>query len=888
MSLAYFIYSLESVSFIFAVIFAYYSMQNARLMKGSRVRQIMAVGAVLFITARTIGVVDVFFFTGIGLHLSAFLMWIVALFTFTCGSFLVVKAIQKVYLGSLLKIAWEHPGWIYNLIGISVLVFIGIPIYVLDILHLMPGEFSWYSITDTNVRLFGFASLATAARIHCLSGVKLESDQEEVIPPGDDVLAARAYGAIINTFLPTMRPAAGLFKETMLEFFEYNPILFEDCRLNRDGTVDIEPVLRNIERIYKENRVQDICTMFSALSSKLLELYGAATSPKHAEEVLARSYIATREVYGESPILFDILRSLPEGVLQRERIALLPRKELESRVRERTRELEESRSYISNIVNSMTEILIVADPDGRIRTINKATEDLLGYNEKQLTGQSISAVFEESGFSYSKGASLDELIKKGAVRNVEKIYLRKDGKKIPVLSSDSVMRDESGGVQGIVYVAQDITERKLAEEKERRYIRDLTFLSRTAMGFVELPPGEDIYQFIGRSLKELVGDSIVAIAEFDSASDSFDVRAVLGIGERVANVIKLPGRDPIEMSIRMTDEVRPSLNSGKLVKLPIGLHELSGGEIPSDLSDRLMKILRLGDIYSMGFTTDGDLFGGAIILMREGFKLENEGIIETFINQASVALMRRQAEERTKASLAEKEVLLKEIHHRVKNNLQVISSLLNLQSDYIKNEKALQMFKESQNRVRSMALIHEKLYQSKDLARIDFAEYIRDLANYLFRMYGVGPYLVGLEINVEDVSLGIDTAIPCGLIINELVSNSLKYGFPAQALKKLDQNDSNPPKANTRDRAFAEQNESTSFLEKGLKGRISVNLRSDNSGKLILTVSDNGVGFPENLDFRKTKSLGLQLVNTLTEQLDGDIELDRSCGTAFRITFQAS
>jgi PAS domain S-box-containing protein len=210
---------------------------------------------------------------------------------------------------------------------------------------------------------------------------------------------------------------------------------------------------------------------------------------------------------------------------------------------------------------------------------------------------------------------------------------------------------------------------------------------------------------------------------------------------------------------------------------------------------------------------------------------------------------RKKAEERINASLREKEVLLKEIHHRVKNNLQVISSLLYLQSKSIEDKRALEMFQDSQNRVRSMALVHERLYQSQDLARVDFAEYVRSLANYLFRSYGVNTNLIKLKIHVDDVSLGVDAAIPFGLVVNELVSNSLKHAFPD-------------------DRA----------------GEIRITLRLD-GGQSLLMVSDNGVGFPENLDFRDTRSLGLQLVNTLVDQLEGTIELDRSEGAAFKITF---
>lgn len=210
---------------------------------------------------------------------------------------------------------------------------------------------------------------------------------------------------------------------------------------------------------------------------------------------------------------------------------------------------------------------------------------------------------------------------------------------------------------------------------------------------------------------------------------------------------------------------------------------------------------------------------------------------------------RKRAEDQIKASLTEKEMLLKEIHHRVKNNLQVVSSLLYMQSEYIQDPQSREMLKESQERVKSMALVHEQLYQSKDLARIDFAEYIRDLATDLFRSYGVNPDAITLKINVDDVLLGVDTAIPCALIVNELVSNSLKHAFP-----------------------------------EGRAGKIRIGFHSDDT-KSTLMVSDNGVGFPEDLDFRSTQSMGLHLVITLTKQLKGAIELDRRRGTTFRIAF---
>lgn len=211
---------------------------------------------------------------------------------------------------------------------------------------------------------------------------------------------------------------------------------------------------------------------------------------------------------------------------------------------------------------------------------------------------------------------------------------------------------------------------------------------------------------------------------------------------------------------------------------------------------------------------------------------------------------RKLAEAQIQASLREKEVLLQEIHHRVKNNLQVISSLLDLQSQQIEESTMLEVFRESQNRVKSMALVHEKLYQSKNFAKINFAEYTESLVNYLFKAYELHSGNVILELDIDEVDLNIDTAIPCGLIINELVSNALKYAFPHNR-----------------------------------SGKVCISLHSERHKHFTLTIKDDGVGLPMDWDFKSVKSLGLQLVNVLTKQLKGTIEINRSRGSQFRVDF---
>ncbi len=210
---------------------------------------------------------------------------------------------------------------------------------------------------------------------------------------------------------------------------------------------------------------------------------------------------------------------------------------------------------------------------------------------------------------------------------------------------------------------------------------------------------------------------------------------------------------------------------------------------------------------------------------------------------------RREAEEQIRSALAEKDILLKEVHHRVKNNLQIVASMLQLQSAYICDGEARALFAESQKRIESMSLIHEKMYRAQDLARIDFREYVEELVSGLMNLTAGRADLIETKVNIEGVVLDVGHSIPCGLIINELVSNSLRHAFPDGC------------------------------------GRINVRMYRGNGGRVSLEVADNGIGFPENIDFRNTRSLGMQLVISLVKQLNGVIELDRSKGTFFKVEF---
>lgn len=210
------------------------------------------------------------------------------------------------------------------------------------------------------------------------------------------------------------------------------------------------------------------------------------------------------------------------------------------------------------------------------------------------------------------------------------------------------------------------------------------------------------------------------------------------------------------------------------------------------------------------------------------------------------------SDQQLRQSLAEKESLLKEIHHRVKNNLQIVSSLLYLQEDYMKDAKGVEILRESQNRVKSMALIHEQLYGTADLAKIDFGRYVQGLTANLFDAYGIDPARIRLNVHADDIALGVDMAVPCGLIINELVSNSIKHAFLPDAT-----------------------------------GTIEIVIRTLHADRIEIVVADDGIGLVKPPADAEKKSLGLRLIDTLTTQLGGTLTLTTENGTRFNITLTA-
>jgi two-component sensor histidine kinase len=271
------------------------------------------------------------------------------------------------------------------------------------------------------------------------------------------------------------------------------------------------------------------------------------------------------------------------------------------------------------------------------------------------------------------------------------------------------------------------------------------------------------------------------------------------------------------------------------------------------LEDFGVEKLRLEDTQRaiLNIADDGE---AERVLLRESQRavlnvLADLGAEKALLEETQIAVLR--SEQTVRASLKEKEVLLKEIHHRVKNNLQVISSLLNLQARYLPDPAARAIFSQSQNRVQSIALVHERLYESADLSHVDFGKYVTVLLDNVFDTYDAAGRGIVNIIEVGDVHLTVDVAIPCGLIVNELVTNALKHAFPG-----------------------------------GRAGTVRVSLSESLEGILDLTVQDDGVGMPAGVDPLNTVSLGLDLVVTFAEQLNAEVTITREKGTHFGFRFR--
>ena len=441
-------------------------------------------------------------------------------------------------------------------------------------------------------------------------------------------------------------------------------------------------------------------------------------------------------------------------------------------------------------VESAPNAIVMVDKSGTILMVNLQTETSFGYPRRELIGQPVEMLVPERFRDAHAGFRRTYLAAPvsrpmGAGRDL--YGLRKDGTEFPVeIGLSTLDCDEETLVLSSII---DITERKRLERRFRQAVESApnAIVMVNESGTI-LMVNRQTELFFGYSRLEMAGQPVEMLVpeRFREAHLGFR-RAYL------------------------TTPVSRPMGAGREL---FGLRK-DGTEFPVEIG--------------LGLIDDEN---GIIVL---------SSIVDI--------TERKCASDKLKAALNEKEMLLKEVYHRVKNNLQVVSSLINLQAANAKNAATVDLLKQSADRIKAMALLHEKLYQSKDLARIDFNAYIRSLVDHLFFGYGTQAGKIGINLKIDGVFLDVDTAIPCGLIANELLSNALKHGFPGDR-----------------------------------RGEIGIAF-TQSQDEYVLTITDNGIGFPSGLDFKKSASLGLQLVDTLTNQLMGRMKMDSSNGSTFTIRF---
>jgi len=475
----------------------------------------------------------------------------------------------------------------------------------------------------------------------------------------------------------------------------------------------------------------------------------------------------------------------------------------------REKQLEQDRREAEekyrNIFDNSSEGLYQVSPEGRFITANPAAARILGYESSEELISMVTNIGSQVYVSSEDRKKALELLRKdGSFKNFEVINRQKNGNIVWVTASVHVVRDDQGNTLYHEGTSQEITERKHAESQREAALEALRLSEDNFRRSLEnLPLGVRIVTIEGETI--YANQAILDIYGYDSIEEL----------ETTPVENRYTPESFAEYQIRREKRKRDD-------------------DAPSE--------------YNIGIVRkDGEV--RHLHVFRKDILWNGERQFQVLYNDITD---RKQAEERFHASLGEKDILLREIHHRVKNNMQVISGLLDLPAALSGNQERRKMFHESQSRIHSMSLVHEKLYGSKDFAKIDLADYVRTLSQDLFQSYKINPGKIDLIIQTGgDAYVDINKAIPCGLILNELISNAFKHAFPGDRY-----------------------------------GELQIIICETKNTEIEIVVCDNGLGLPDNVDVHQPRSVGLHLVNGLAKnQLDGQIEFKRDAGTEIRIKF---
>ena len=476
--------------------------------------------------------------------------------------------------------------------------------------------------------------------------------------------------------------------------------------------------------------------------------------------------------------------------------------------------LRESEERFRMMVSAVQDYAIfMLDPHGQVVNWNSGAERLKGYLANEIVGKHFSIFYTPE--QVDRGAPERELraATDGGRFEDEGWRLRKDGSTFWASVVITPVRDQHKHLIGFTKVTRDLTERKRAEEQFRRAIE----ASPTGMvivdheGNITLINGQ-VEKMFGYSREELVGRPVEVLVPQRFREQHFRFRR----------------------AFLSSPQARP-MGAGRDL---YGLRK-DGGEVPIEIGLNPLE------------TQLGRFVLSSVVDITERKRSEQERTLfvqklQTFNLELEEQVRNRTAE--LSRTLKEREVLLQEVHHRVKNNLQIISSLINVQARSLEHGTGRDALEECQGRIQAIALIHEKLYQSRDYANIPFSEYARALAENVFHATDASSQNVLLDLDIEDCAIAVDKAIPCGLILNELISNARRHAFCD-----------------------------------GRSGKIRVELEKTEDHSLRLTISDDGMGLPSGFDLGKGGSLGLQLVRMLVKQIDGKLTVETVNGTCFRL-----
>ena len=494
--------------------------------------------------------------------------------------------------------------------------------------------------------------------------------------------------------------------------------------------------------------------------------------------------------------------------------------------------VRQNETRFSALIQNSSDIIRVLDRDGKITYESDSAERILGYPRGSLIGKDPMDYIHPDDLEFVRQDLQGVFDQTNSGIPTEFRIRKADGGYIWVEAIANNLLDVPG-VNGIVVTTRPIQQRKEAEDAIRKSEQRLRLaLEGADAGFWDwdLPSGKAVfsdrfYTMLGYEPREFSAD-------FDAWTGYIHPddrkRVVADLQRKIQE-----GESQLEIEYRMRTKDGGwlwILGRGKVVEKDENGTALRITGVNIDITNR--RLLE-SEIRSLNTVLEQRVKDRTEALSKANEALEEEN------------MQRLDAEGKLKASLEEKTMLLKEIHHRVKNNLQIIVSLLNLQSRSVKDESVLATIRESQNRVKAMALVHEKLYRAEDISHIDLSDYIKFLGTGLFQFYDAKSRGIRFTLDAPDVRVDINTAIPLGLILNELISNALKYAFP-----------------------------------KGRGGEISVNIKREEKTLTIIFL-DDGIGIPPDFDWQNAPSLGLRLVNSLVDQLDGTIELDRTSGTRF-------